>query len=100
MLVEGVQKNYVAAMKWYHKAAEQGHDLAKKALRNGRSEPLIAINLARAKQLERLPGIGPQIARRIADYRKRNGHFKYLDDLKKVSGISPKIFEDIRLFIK
>ena len=51
---------------------------------------LIDINSATAKELERLPRIGPQIAGRIVAYREKNGAFKRIDDITKVKGIGPK----------
>ena len=47
----------------------------------------IDINSADAKTLESLNGIGPAKAEAIVDYRTKNGPFKTVDDLEKVSGI-------------
>jgi len=60
------------------------------------AELLIDLNKATAKDLERLPGIGPQIATRIIAYRDQNGAFKKIDDITKVSGIGPKTLERLR----
>jgi competence protein ComEA len=57
---------------------------------------LIDINSATAKEFERLPGIGPQIAGRIVAYREKNGAFKRVDDITKVRGIGPKTLERLR----
>ncbi len=57
---------------------------------------LIDINSATAKELERLPRIGPQIAGRIVAYREENGAFKRIDDITKVKGIGPKTLERLR----
>ncbi len=62
---------------------------------DGKGE-LIDINSATAKELERLPGIGPQIAGRIVAYREQHGAFKRVDDLTKVRGIGPKTLERLR----
>lgn len=51
---------------------------------------LININTADEVELDKLPGIGPAIAKRIVDYRRAHGQFKRVDDLTKVSGIGPK----------
>lgn len=56
----------------------------------------IDINRATTKELERLPGIGPQIAGRIVAYREKNGAFKRVDDIIKVKGIGPKTLERLR----
>ena len=56
---------------------------------------LVNINTADQKALETLPGIGPVLAQRIIDYRQQHGPFKEISDLKKVTGIGDKRFEDI-----
>lgn len=45
------------------------------------------INTATAAELDKLPGIGPALAERIAQYRTANGPFNDVADIKKVSGI-------------
>jgi comEA protein len=60
---------------------------------------LININTADARQLESLPRIGPKMAVRILDYRKANGNFKRVQDLMKVKGVGPKIFEKLQSLI-
>lgn len=57
---------------------------------------LIDINSATAKEFERLPRIGPQIAGRIVAYREKNGAFKRIDDITRVRGIGPKTLERLR----
>jgi len=60
---------------------------------------LININTADAKQLESLPRVGPKMAARILEYRKANGSFKRIQDLMKVKGVGPKIFEKLQNLI-
>ncbi len=48
------------------------------------------LNKATAAQLEALPGIGPELAERIMDYKKANGDFKKIQDLTNVKGIGEK----------
>jgi competence protein ComEA len=56
---------------------------------------LIDLNSATQAELETLPGIGPARAKSIIDY--RNTHqFRRVEDIMKVSGIGPGIFESIR----
>ncbi len=44
-------------------------------------------NSADERELDRLPGIGPALARAIVEDRKRNGHFRSLADLERVPGL-------------
>ena len=45
------------------------------------------INEATAKQLESLPGIGKETAKRIVEFREAKGPFKRVEDLQQVKGI-------------
>ena len=56
----------------------------------------ININRATLRQLDALDGIGPVIAGRIIEYRKKNGSFLTVDDLQKVSGIGVAKFAQIK----
>ena len=57
---------------------------------------IIRINSATVEQLDKLSGIGPAIAKRIIDYRTKNGGFKNIEELKLVSGIGDKLYEEIK----
>lgn len=50
----------------------------------------ISINEASEQQLEQLPGVGEALAQRIVAYRKAQGRFQSVEDLKNVSGIGEK----------
>lgn len=60
----------------------------------------ININTATQTELETLPGIGPSIALKIINYRKDNGKFKNINDIKNVSGIGDSKFNNIKNLIK
>ena len=60
----------------------------------------ININRATLRQLDSLDGIGPVIAGRIIEYRKKNGSFLTIDDLQKVSGIGAAKFAQIKLKVR
>jgi competence protein ComEA len=62
----------------------------------GESGGLISINRATKEQLDELPKIGPALAGRIIDYREKNGGFRDIQELKLVSGIGEKLFEEIK----
>lgn len=59
----------------------------------------IDINLATSDQLQQLPGIGPVMAQRIIDYRKKSGPFRNVDELMAVRGISDKRLAKIKPFV-
>lgn len=56
----------------------------------------ININTADKAALEKLPGVGPSLAERIIEYRKNNGGFKEVADIKKVSGIGDSKFNQLK----
>ncbi len=56
----------------------------------------ININTATKEQLDGLKGIGPVKAQAIIDFRTKNGPFKTVDDLQKVTGIGAATMKDIR----
>jgi len=57
---------------------------------------IVRINSATVEQLDTLNGVGPSIAKKIIDYRVKNGGFKNVEELKLVSGIGDKLFEEIK----
>ncbi len=56
----------------------------------------VNINSATKEMLEALDGVGPVKAQAIIDYRKKNGPFRTLEDIKKVDGIGEATFLKIR----
>ena len=56
----------------------------------------ININSASKSHLMSLPGIGEGKANAIIEYRKTNGPFKSIDEIKNVKGIGEGIFEKIK----
>ena len=57
---------------------------------------MVNINTATEEQLEELTGIGESIAKRIIEYRKENGKFNSIEDIKNVSGIGDAKFNRIK----
>lgn len=63
------------------------------------SDGKIDINTADEKKLEEIPGVGPATAKKIVDYRNREGKFKDVEDLKNVTGIGDKKFENMKEYV-
>jgi competence protein ComEA len=55
----------------------------------------VDINTAGSTDLETLPGIGPALAARIISHREAHGPFREPGDLRDVSGIGEKRFQDL-----
>lgn len=56
----------------------------------------ININTGAKEDLTKLPRVGEAIAQRIIDHREKEGEFKSVEDIKDVSGIGEKMFENIK----
>ena len=61
-------------------------------------DPPLDVNAADEAELQRLPGVGPTIARRIVEARTTE-RFKSADDLRRVKGIGPKTLESLRPYV-
>ncbi len=57
---------------------------------------IININSADMYQLCKISGIGESIAEEIMAYRKKNGGFNSIEDIKNIKGISEKKFQEIK----
>lgn len=60
----------------------------------------ININKANQEELQTLDGIGESTANKIIEYRKQNGNFKKIEDIKNVPGIGEAKYETIKDKIK
>jgi competence protein ComEA len=63
---------------------------------SGKNTGKININKADENELQNLPGVGPAKAAAIIQYRKENGPFQTVEDIKKISGIGDKTFEKLK----
>src|SRR6187549_2457166 len=59
----------------------------------------VNINTADANELQRIPGIGPVLAKKIVDHRARYGPFRRPEEILIIDGISENRFRESRSFI-
>ncbi|GLU46387.1 DNA-binding protein [Nocardiopsis ansamitocini] len=57
---------------------------------------LLDLNSAGPTELETLPGVGPVLAQRIIDHRTTNGGFTSVEQLRDVTGIGDRRFEELK----
>ena len=67
---------------------------------NGEKDDKININKATQTEHEILPGVGPSLALKIINYRKENGKFNNIEELKNVSGVGENKYEQLKELIK
>ena len=79
--------------------ASSGGDFRTSNFGSGSNYSIVNINTATQTELESLPGIGPSLALKIINYRKDNGKFSSIEDIKNVSGIGESKFESLKEFI-
>jgi competence protein ComEA len=60
---------------------------------------VLHLNTASVEQLERLPGVGPALAKRIVEFREKKGGFKRLEELLAVPGVSEKKWKAMREYL-
>ncbi len=56
----------------------------------------VNINTANSSELQTISGIGESKAKKIIDYREKNGPFRSIEELTNVSGIGDKTLESIK----
>ena len=64
------------------------------------SENAVNLNTASAAELEKLPRIGEETARKIIEHREKYGQFRRVEHLILVRGISDKKFREMRNLVK
>ncbi|MEW5692165.1 MAG: helix-hairpin-helix domain-containing protein [Candidatus Hydrogenedentota bacterium] len=60
---------------------------------------MININTASLEELQNIPGVGPTIAQKIIDYRKKKGRFKNKEEIKNVAGVGDKTYQKMKTWI-
>lgn len=76
----------LAALGGFSSAGQSVKEAAAKA------ELQVDLNEAGLSELVELPGIGEQVAKRILDYREKNGPFENTEELMNVRGIGEKTY--------
>jgi competence protein ComEA len=61
---------------------------------------MIDINQASQEDFAKLPGIGPELARRIVRFRQKHGPFRRVEDLLAIRGIGHKKWKKIRPYLR
>lgn len=105
-VVEDGQKIYIPSVKDRDENGDDGEIVTENAGENVLKEEeeneknsRININTATAEALTEIPGVGEATAEKIVTYRKENGKFKTIEDIKNVSGIGDKKYEAIKDYI-
>ena len=60
----------------------------------------INLNTASVSELEKLPGVGEDLARRIVEHREKYNRFERPEELLLLRGVSEKKFRELRPLIK
>lgn len=89
------QKVYVPPVGAPAIAAASGTDSSEASSEEPESGGKINLNSADATELDKLPGVGPSIAKRIIEYRTANGPFSSTEQLKEVPGIGDATYEKL-----
>ena len=64
------------------------------------AENAVDINLASFSELEKLPFVGAETARKIVEHREKYGKFRRIEHILLIQGISDKKFRQIKNMIK
>ncbi len=86
-----------------HRPSQPLHaHLSRVAARLAKTAPIVPIDVNRADvtALQALPGIGPTLAKRIAEHRRARGRFATAEQLLDVEGIGPKRYERLKPWIE
>jgi uncharacterized protein len=84
------------------------HEVDPKKLRNGLRHTMeecthqvgADLNTAQLEQLSLVPGITERVAKRILDYRKEKGGFRRREQLREVTGLNQRIYEQAVGFLR
>ena len=88
------QKLYIPSVEDKNEEEYITHDIGINIIEESNNKK-ININTATQTELESLSGIGPSTALKIINYRKENGKFKNIEEIKNVPGIGESKFKQI-----
>ena len=60
----------------------------------------INLNSATAEELAKVPGLNPDIAKKIIEIREENGEFVDMDELLDIEGIDVQLLRQLKKYIK
>lgn len=81
-------------------SASKTNENSSSSSNNSPKNVIVNLNTADKSTLMMLKGIGEAKAEAIIEYRKANGTFKNIDELKNVKGIGEAIFTNIKQYLK
>ncbi|MDY6915129.1 MAG: ComEA family DNA-binding protein [Candidatus Cloacimonadota bacterium] len=94
--VKGIGEKTYEKIKDYFIGA---NSLTNKSMNELKEKKKININKASIDELTALPGIGPAKAKKIVNYRIKNGYFDKKEDIMQVNGIGQKTLEKLKPLI-
>lgn len=96
-IVEDGQKIYVPSINDQETTEIIKKDAGENVLeKDNENSNKVNINTASQTELETLNGVGPSTALKIINYRKENGYFEKIEDIKNVPGIGDTKFESLK----
>ena len=86
----------------YERTKRQNREYLEEELEDyvGIDDEIININTAGVGELIKLPHIGPATAKKILDYRQKNGKFLHKEELIRIGGVGKNTYQDIKEHIE
>ena len=60
---------------------------------------VLNLNTATSQQLQRIPGVGPALAKKIVEFREKKGGFRRIEELLVIPGISEKKWRSLKEYL-
>ena len=58
------------------------------------------LNTVTVQQLQRIPGVGPGLAKKIVEFREKKGGYRRMEELLAIPGISEKKWRFLREYLE